>query len=255
MASFVLLWDQLIVLTSKNLKLKYNSTCLGFAWSLIVPAFTSLIYYFVFGVVMRWAVDYYLQYLLCGTFMWQFFSNIIFVNGGILISNASLLKKMNFNRHLLVWGTVLSEGFHFLLTLPVLLVIMFCYHITPQWWSIVPNLFVSIFLLILFSVGISYFYSALNLYFRDLERIVNILMSLWMFISPVFIPISAVPKQYLSFYTLNPITGIIGTFRDVFYQPAFCPESWIYPAVVSVVVFLSGWWFFSWMSPSFAEKM
>lgn len=252
---FVLAKDQISVLVSKDFKLKYNSTALGFVWSLIVPVFTSIMYYFVFGVVMRWAVDNYLLYLLSGTFLWQFFSNVIMMNGGVLMANASLLKKTSFNRELLIWGTFFSESIHFLLTLIVLFITMAFYHIKPLWWSICPNLLILFLLLTLFSVGCSYIYSALNLCFRDLERIMNIFMTLWMFITPIFIPISAVPKQYLGYYSANPMTGIVGIARNLFYQPAFQPEAWIYPAVVSVLIFLFGRCFFCMMSPRFAEKM
>ena len=62
--------DQITVLIAKDFKLKYNSTALGFLWSLLVPVFSSLIYFAVFGVLMRFRAPNYLLYLLCGTFLW-----------------------------------------------------------------------------------------------------------------------------------------------------------------------------------------
>ena len=132
--------DQILVLVAKDFKLKYNSTALGFAWSLIVPIFTSLIYFFVFGVVMRWRAEHYLLYLVSGNFMWQFFANVVLANGRVLMGNSTLLKKTSFDRGLLIWGTFFTESIHFLLTIPVLVVIMLCYGVVPQWATVVPNL-------------------------------------------------------------------------------------------------------------------
>ena len=116
--------DQIRVLVLKDFKLKYNSTALGFLWSLLVPALTSVVYYFVFGIMMRFNAENYLLYLMSGTFLWQFFSSVVMMNGAVLNANAGLLKKTNFNRELLVWGTFFTESIHFILTIPVLLIMM-----------------------------------------------------------------------------------------------------------------------------------
>lgn len=247
--------DQVLVLVAKDFKLKYNSTALGFAWSLIVPIFTSLIYFFVFGVMMRWKAENYLLYLVSGNFMWQFFANVIMMNGKVLLNNRTLLKKTSFDRSLLIWGTFFTESIHFLITIPVLIVIMLCYGVFPQWSSLFPNLLAAIGGCLLLSVGIGYLYAALNLYFRDLERIMTLLMMVWLFMSPVFIPIANVPQQYLWIYNLNPMAGILMTWRDIFYQPGFHPERLLYALPVSLAIFFFGRWVFHKQDPKFAEMM
>ena len=253
--SFALKRDQILVLIAKDFKLKYNSTALGFAWSMIVPFFTSLIYYFVFGVMMRWDAENYLLYLVSGTFMWQFFANVIVMNGGVLMGNASLLKKTSFDRRLLIWGTFFTESIHFLLTIPILILVMFFYGVTPDWVTLIPNVVISMVMLAFFAVGVSYAYAAANLYFRDLERIINILLMSWMFLSPVFIPVSNVPEMYHWIYDVNPLAGIMNIWRDVFYRPGWHPETWLSLAVTSVVVFVVGRWIFMKLDPRFAEMM
>lgn len=252
---FSLKRDQILVLIAKDFKLKYNSTALGFAWSLIVPFFTSLVYYFVFGVMMRWDAENYLLYLVSGTFMWQFFSNVVMMNGGVLMANSSLLKKTSFDRGLLIWGTFFTESIHFLLTIPILLLVMWFYGVVPHWPSLPLNLIVSMILLSFFTVGVSYAYAAANLYFRDLERIMNIVMLVWMFLSPVFIPITAVPKQYLWIYDINPMAGIMNIWRDIFYQPGLHTETWITLGLISGLTWLLGRWIFKALEPRFAEMM
>ena len=185
---FKLKRDQIWVLIAIDFKLKYNSTALGFAWSLLVPILSSLVYFFAFGVIMRFRAPNYLLYLLCGTFFWQFFSNVVTQNGRCLISNASLLKKTCFERRLLIWGTFFVESIHFLLTVPILFVTMLLYGVKPDLLTILPNFVVCCGLLTLFSMGLSYAYAAANIYFRDLERIIGIIMRLWIYLTPIFIP-------------------------------------------------------------------
>ena len=78
-----LMIDQVIVLVSKDFKLKYNSTAIGFFWSLLVPLCMSFTYYYVFGVIMRWNANNYLLYLLSGNFFWQYFASVVIANGSV----------------------------------------------------------------------------------------------------------------------------------------------------------------------------
>lgn len=249
--------DQIRVLVLKDFKLKYNSTALGFLWSLLVPALTSVVYYFVFGIMMRFNAENYLLYLMSGTFLWQFFASVVMMNGCVLTANAGLLKKTNFNRELLVWGTFFTESIHFILTIPVLLIMMACYRICPHVSSVL-NFLVVIVSLMTFSVGLSYAYAAANLYFRDLERIMTIMMMMWMFASPVFIPISAVAQsapQYLWIYQVNPMARILCIWRDIFYQPAFNPGGFLPVLAFGLGTLFIGRWIFRKMESGFAEMM
>lgn len=252
---FVLMRDQVLVLVAKDFKLKYNSTVLGFVWSLLMPAITSLVYFCVFGIMMRFSAPNYLLYLMSGTFLWQFFANVIQQNGMVLMSNQALLKKTAFDRELLIWGRFYTESIHFLLTIPVLLVLMVCYRVVPDLLTFVPNLVVVMVSLVFFSVGIGFAYAAMNLFLRDLERIMNIVIMMWMFASPVFIPMSAVPEKYQWVYKLNPMALILQIWRDIFYQPGWHPEVFLIVVPTSIAVFLLGRAVFRKMEPAFAEMM
>ena len=252
---FKLMRDQIWVLIAKDFKLKYNATAIGFLWCMLVPFFTTLIYYFVFGVMMRWNAENYLLYLISGNFIWQFFANVISMSGQVLIANSALLKKTNFDRRLLVVGTFFTEGMHFVLTIPILLGIMLYYRVAPQWWSILPNLAVCIVSLALISMGIGYFYAAANLWFRDLERIIGILLMAWCFVSPVFIPIQNVPEKWRFIYDINPMALVLRIWRNIFYSPAFEPKLFAPPILVGLVLFLLGRAFFMRCDAKFAEMM
>lgn len=248
--------DQILVLVQKDFKLKYNATALGFAWCLLVPLLMSGVYYVVFGMLLKVGrMPNYLLYLISGNFLWQFFANVVMMSGVVLSKNTSLLKKTNFNRKLLVWSTFFSEGLHFLLVIPVMILIMTLYSVRPQWWSILPNLVVSMVSLALLSVGIGYLYAALNLIFRDLERIMRIIMQIWLYASPVFIPIRAVPEKFMKYYLCNPMASILTIWRNIFYTPQLDWAIYAMPLATSALVFLLGRAVFARLQPIFAEKM
>lgn len=282
--------DQIRVLVAKDFKLKYNSTALGFLWSLVVPILTGGVYYFVFGILlglsggatgakgeMARATPYFLLYLLCGTFLWQFFANVVMMNGNVLSANGSLMKKTSFDRELLVWGTYFTEVIHFLLTIPILFIVMLSFGIVPDFLTIIPNLVICMVALTFFSMGLSYAYAACNLFFRDLERIINILMMLWMFCSPVFISVTSVPKRLLYLFNINPMALILQCWRDAFWTPCFVhanaegiippehiyyglthswhPEYYLPMLLGAFAMYFFGRWIFRKMEPAFAEMM
>lgn len=248
--------DQIFILVSKDFKLKYNSTALGFLWSLIVPTLSGLVYYFVFGVMTRFGdTPNYLLYLLSGTFLWHFFSHVITMSGSSLRMNASLLKKTNFDRKMLIWGTFFAESLHLVLTVPTLLGVMIIYGVSPDWRSIFPNFAYCMVVLTFFSMGLAYAYAALNVYLRDLERIIGVLLHMWMFMTPIFIPISVVPEKYLWVYKVNPMAGIVGIWRDVFYAPRMNIVANWHLLIIAAAVFLVGRWIFCRCQKRFAEMM
>lgn len=251
----LLAFDRIRVLVAKDFKLKYNSTALGFLWSLLVPMFTSGVYFFVFGIMMRFNSKNYLLYLMSGTFLWQFFSNVIVMSGASLMGNAGLLKKTNFNRELIVWGTFFTECAHFFLTIPVLVGIMLFYGVIPDPITILPNLVVVFLAIMLLTVGLGFAYAAINVFFRDLERIMMIFLMAWMFASPVFIPVENVPEKWMWVYKVNPAAVILKIWRDIFYVPTWHPGDWLPLLAVCGFVFFAGRWVFRKMEAGFAEMM
>lgn len=248
--------DQIAVLVQKEFKLKYNSTALGFAWCLLVPLLMSCVYYVVFGMLMKVGrVENYFLYLISGNFLWQFFAGAVMQNGSVLTRNAALLKKTSFDESLLIWGTFFSEGLHFLLVIPVLIGAMVLYGVRPQWWSIPPNFCFAAVSLTLLAAGMSYLYAALNLIFRDLERMMRIIMQIWLYASPIFIPVSMIPGKWRFYYMLNPMAAILSLWRNIFYSPRMDWSIVLPPLIVGGAIFLLGRRVFRRLQPIFAERM
>ena len=248
--------DQLGVLVKKDFKLKYDSTALGMLWSVLTPLALSAVYWFVFGKMMRWGGDgSYALYVITGNFMWHYFSCVVNQCGTVLPSNASLLKKTSFDRKLLVWGTYLTETAHFVLTIPLVVALMWTFGIRLHPLECAANVAVALTAITFFSVGVGYFYAALDLRLKDCSRMMTVVMRMWLFASPVFIPMTRVPEQYRFVYDFNPMAQILIVWRDAFYAPAFHPERFLPLVGMSVAMFLAGRLFFTRNEPRFAEMM
>ena len=248
-------FDQIYILVKKDFKLKYDSTALGMLWSIVTPLLMSAVYWFVFGRMMKWGDGTYALYIVTGNFVWHYFSSVVQQNGGVLMANAALIKKTSFDRRLLIWATYVSETLHFLLTIPVMFGLMLVFHIVPSPLTFFVNIIAAGVALMYFSMGISYVYAAANLFFRDSQRIISVFMRMWLYASPVFIPVSRIPKEYMGIYEKNPMTQILITWRDAFYQPAFHPERFPQMLAIAFAVFLVGRLVFRSQEPKFAEMM
>ena len=248
-------FDQIVVLIKKDFKLKYDSTALGMFWSVLTPLLMSFVYYFVFGKMMKLGDQKYALYIISGNFLWHYFSAVVMQNGNVLMANSGLLKKTAVDRRLFVWGTYFTESMHFLLTIPILFAIMLFFRVKPDFITFPVNFLVAMVSLTYFSMGIGYVFAVLNLHFRDLQRIMLILMLAWVYASPVFIPITRIPKDYLWVYDVNPMARILMTWRDAFYAPAFHPERFSVTLAVAFVTFVVGRWIFMKLEPRAAEMM
>ena len=245
--------DQISVLISKEFKLKYNSTALGFFWSFGVPIAQSLVYFFAFNVIMRFKVSNYLLYMLSGMFLWNFFCSSLIMSTNTFIVNSGLMKKTSFPRHYLIIGTVSSELIHFIFTIPILVALMIIGGVMPSWsFFTIPVVLVN---LIMITLGCSFFVASINMFFRDLERIIGILLQLAFFLSPIIYPMEAIPQQYKIFLKLNPLYYILQPWRDIFYSPNFNIIDNAIGFAISLTLLFAGYMFHKWKEPRFVEMV
>lgn len=214
--------DQIWVMAQKELKQKYKRTALGFLWSFLMPVAQTIVFFLVFSTIIRFEMPHYILYLISGIFLWQSFTNMFTAGLFAFLGNASLIKKTRCHRFTLVCGACLAELFHLTCTIPLLLLAMLIFGVTPGWTVVlIPYLLV---LLFLSGTGLALIAATLNLFFRDLERINQILIQLWFFVTPIFYPAAAVPEQYRGLLSANPFYFLLDLWRGVFYQVDF---SWV----------------------------
>lgn len=241
-------------LTRKELKVKYRNSFLGYVWSVASPAAQALVYFFAFKVIVRIAVEDYGLFLIAGLFTWQWFANSLTVCTGVFLNNASLIKKVAFPRQALPLSSVLNDGIHFALSLPVIAVVAGLYGVWPQlsWLYGLPIL---VCLQFLFILGLGLLVSSVNLFFRDLERLVTILLSIVFYATPVIYRLDMVPERFRTLLFLNPMTPLVVNYQNLLLHGTF--EWWMAGlSLVYGLIWLGiGWWVFSHLRWRFAEAL
>ncbi len=207
--------DLVLVLTQKEIKVRYKNSWLGYVWSIANPLAFALVYLVTFKTFMRIDIPHYSLFLITGLFPWQWLSNSIGLAPSIFLGNATLLKKVRFPRNLLVASMVLNDGFHFVISIPVIVVFMFAYGFSPSWsWLIgIPLLAFPQFFM---AYGLALAIASLNLFFRDLERLTTLLLAFLFFLTPIFYSESMMPTEYQALLTLNPAAPLILSWRRLF---------------------------------------
>jgi len=243
--------DLLTELTKKEIKVRYKNSYLGYLWSLANPLLLALIFYFVFKVVTKVQMKDYTLFLISGLFVWQWISNTIIGSANLYISNASLIKKVNFPRNFLAISLTLSEGFNFLMSIPVILFFMLYYHKLPTiYWSWIPVLMI---LTGFFIYSISLLIATINLFFRDMERLIGLLMTLMFYLTPIIYPMSMVPMKYHTLLYLNPFVPIVLLWQDILIYNKFSFESLGLSLIYAVIAFIVSFFTYNKLKYKFAE--
>jgi len=227
--------DLLLELTKKEIKVRYKNSYLGYLWSLANPLFLTLIFYFVFKIVTKVQMKDYTLFLISGLFVWQWINNSVMIGTNLYISNASLIKKVNFPRNFLVISLVLSEGFNFLVSIPIIIFFIFLYHKTISYiWLILP---LYLILTALFIYSISLIISTINLFFRDMERIVGLLLTFMFYLTPIIYPLSMVPEKYKVFLYANIFFPIVNIWQELFLRNNIAFVNLIIVLIYSIILF------------------
>lgn len=212
--------DLLIELTKKEIKIKYKNSYLGYFWSILNPLMLATVFYFVFQTIARMDMEDYALFLVTGLFIWTWLANTIQVATMLFVGNAPLIKKVNFPRNFLAIALVFSEGFNFLFTIPIVAGFMFYYsHIPSINWIVgIPLLLI---ISAIFIYGLSLIIGVVNLVFRDMERIIIILMTILFYATPILYPVSKIPTEYHNLLYINPFSSFVISWRDLLLHGTF----------------------------------
>jgi ABC-type polysaccharide/polyol phosphate export permease len=229
---------------------------LGYAWVILVPLVKLIVMSIVFSLFFRIKTDPipYPLFLFAALVPWTLTAAGVGAATGSLVGNASLITKIKLPREIFPVTAILVKGVDFILSMVVLLVLIavfqYPFHITWLW---VPLIFVVQYLLV---AGVSFFLSAINVFYRDIENLLEVFLMVWMYLSPVFYPPEFIPEQYQQLFHLNPMMGIVNAYRNVILwgvPPAF--NSFAYAVVLSLLLFIGGYAFFKQRSKYFADVL
>jgi ABC-2 type transport system permease protein len=215
-------WELLSQLVRKDLKVKYQGSAIGFAWSLANPLIQMAIYYVIFTKVMPNGVPSYALYLMAGLLPFTAFSQGVSGAAGSVVGSAGLVKKVAFPRLVLPLSAVGFAIVQFLLQLGLLLLIVLVFQ--PHRLGVQLLLIVPAFaLLVLFATALGVLVSALNVRWRDTSHFVEIAMLVWFWANPILYPAGFV-KDALDkhdaywVYFLNPMATVVSTFQRAIYS-------------------------------------
>jgi ABC-type polysaccharide/polyol phosphate export permease len=198
-------------LAMKELRVRYKRSVLGFVWALLNPLLMMIVLTLVFGTIMRFSIDHYAIFLLSMLLPWTFFTQALTYSVESVVGNADLLKKVHIAKVVFPVAAVVSNIVNFLLSLIPLALLVLVLRFPLHWtWIYLPVPMLGLFL---FTLGTSLFLAAINVFFRDISHIIQIILSAWFYFSPIIYSLDFIPAKHRWLFKLNPMLYVLNGFR------------------------------------------
>ncbi len=245
---------------SKDVRSRYKGSVLGFAWNFAIPLLQLLVFWILFGIIVRVAPpgDYpFAIFLFTGLLPWNFFAGSLLGGSGSVLANANLVKKIYFPLQILPLTTVLAELVTLLLSLVILAAVVLVFGIGFSWYLIL--LPIPIIIQFIICYGLASFFACANVFYRDVGHIMGIVVMAWMYLTPVLYPLQLVADKAAWANVaihLNPLTGIITAYQQIIlaHQPPDWP--WLgYSLACAILAFLVGFYVFNHFKFQFEEEV
>lgn len=246
--------DLFLQLTLREIKGKYKQSILGYAWVLLVPLLNLLVLNIVFQYFFRVPTGEipYVIYLFIALVPWTFTASAISTATSSIVANDSLITKVYFPREIIPLTTIASKMVDLFLMSIILIIFLALYKIPFHLTSLyIPFIFLVQLILI---TGVSLILSSINVYFRDIENILGVIITIWMYLTPIIYPPELIPENVRFLFGLNPMVGIINAYRNTILYGVPPPLiSFSFSIIISIVLFILGIYIFRRLSRSFAD--
>jgi lipopolysaccharide transport system permease protein len=248
----------------RDIKIRYKQTILGASWAIIQPLFTMVIFSLFFGRLAGVPSDGIPYPLFSYTALvpWTFFANGVTQASNSLVNNADMIRKIYFPRIDLPIATVFAGLLDFTLAFIVLIGMVIGYSVVPaanydaQLTFRVMWLPLFLLLALVTTLGVSFWFSALNAQFRDVRFVVPFLIQAWLFITPIAYPSSLLSEPWRTLYGINPMAGVVEGFRWAFLGTDTAPGSMMILSILaSVLIFVGGIYYFRRMETKMADVL
>ncbi len=238
----------------RDIKVRYKQSLMGAAWAILQPLSATLIFTVIFSRFVRVPTDgipypiFYYSALL----PWTFFNSSITFGVSSLVSNISLVTKIYFPREILPLSAVLASMVDFFIASLIFVGMMIFYQVPLNASLIcIPLL---LLIQIVFTVGVVLLASAMNVFYRDVRFVVPLGLQLWMYLTPIIYPLKMVPERFRTVYMLNPMAGVIDSYRRVILQGKWPEMTYLLlAAAVSVMLLLGAYRYFKRTEAVFAD--
>lgn len=246
--------DLLLELVKREIKAKYKQSVLGYAWVLLVPLINLVVLSVVFSYFIKIPTGGipYPIFLFTALVPWIFTANAISSATKSLLSNKTLITKIYLPRVVFPLSAIFAKFVDLLLYALILIGFMLVMGIDIQITMLyIPIIFTTHMMLI---SGISFILSATNVYYRDVENLLEVAIAAWMYLTPVIYPPELVPERFRQIFNLNPMTPIINSYRNVVLHGVAPPwESFGFATLVSLILLVFGYLYFKSRSKNFAD--
>lgn len=237
-------------LVMRDLRVKYRRSFLGYVWSLLNPLLMMTVMTIVFSYMFRFDIPNYPLYLICGQTLFSFFNESTTMAMYSIMQNGALIKKVYIPKYIFPISRVFSCFVTMSFSLASIVIVMLATR-APFHWTIL--LFpIPLVLLLVFCSGIALILSSLAVQFRDVTHLYGVVTLAWMYLTPIFYPLSAIPSELVPFIECNPMYNYITFFRELVLYGVI-PEAslWAVCTLTSILVFLIGFAVFRKLQRSF----
>ena len=246
--------DLFYFLVWRDIKTRYAQSVLGVGWAVIQPVFSMIVFTIVFGHLAQVDSDGlpYALFSYTALVPWTYFSSSLTSSASSLVSASNMITKVYFPRLVIPVAPALGKLVDFAIAFLILIGFMLWYRITPTYWVFsIPLL---VLLMILTSVGMGMWLTALAIQYRDVNYAMSFLVQLLLYAAPVVYPASKVPENFRIFYGLFPMSGVIEGFRSALLGTNPMPWDLIIPGIVmAILFFITGSLYFQRMERIFAD--
>ncbi len=235
MEYFSFLWE----LLKRDLKKKYYKSVLGVVWTLLNPVLMMLVMTVIFSTLFRRSVEYYPAYYLCAYVLLNFNNTATAQALGCIPANGNLLRKIHLPSYLFCLATVGVNGFTLLLSIIPLLGVCLLVGVPVSWyWLLIPA---PLLYTVIFTTGLSLLLAAVGVFFRDMAYLYGIATTVWMYLTPMFYPVTIIPRPYRFLWELNPMFHYTEILRNlVLYQTMPSERSLLIAGAYSLLTLAAG---------------
>jgi ABC-2 type transport system permease protein len=231
------------ILTTRDLKVRYSTSALGYLWSILDPLLMALIYWFIFTQLIARSVGEapYIVFLLCGLLPWMWFNGSVSDCTRAFLKDAKLVRSTKIPRTIWVNRLVLSKGLEFLFSIPVLAFFALLNGATLHWEAFYWPL--AMVMQLVLTIGLGMIIAPLVVFLRDMDRAVKLTLRLMFYASPIIYGLQDLRERSPVFETVasfNPLAGIIGLYRGAFFPDQIQWTAVAISAAISVTLFAIG---------------
>lgn len=239
----------------KEIRGKYKGSFLGILWSFINPLLTTLVYAIVFSVILRNTEPHYVTFIVIGILPWTYFTTVIMQGTTTILINAGIIKKVYFPREILPISINTSGFINFMISCIIICIFLIFSGIGFSWYILfLPLILITQYIL---QQGIIFITSAINVYIRDAEYIINFIINMLFYATPILYSAQLFENSSFGWIVnLNPMATIINCYRDIlYYQSMPHIKSLLVVLIASCILFLIGLKIFKKLEKGFAEEL